>query len=149
VLPLNKIRIPTDELHDKAYVIRKSADVALDNGVICFVFKISPTTRPGPEKKSPLLQHSELSSTGHWIDALTIESSKKTDVLLVCKHGVHLQVWSVSRTLRYGFAMAQHNTFISTYSPTRQRPHLLHGSTATSYFVSKGLLLMLRHGLDA
>jgi hypothetical protein len=51
------------------------------------------------------------------------------EVLLVWKHGVH--VWSGSCTLKYGLAIAQHNTSISPYSPTGQRHHLLHGSTTT------------------
>jgi hypothetical protein len=51
--------------------------------------------------------------------------------------------------LNMGFAMAQHNTSISPYSPNGKGCHLLHASTTTFLFVSRVLWLMLRHGLDA
>jgi hypothetical protein len=69
------------------------------------------------------------------------------DVLLVWQHGVH--GWSGPRTYKHGFAIAQHKTSISTYSPTGQRRHLLHGSAITCLLVPRNLMLMLRHELDA
>jgi hypothetical protein len=35
--PWSKIQIPSDKLHDKVYLIQKSEDVALDNGLIRLV----------------------------------------------------------------------------------------------------------------
>jgi hypothetical protein len=59
---------------------------------------------------------------------------------MFCLCGSTEYVFGVAPEPRF---VAQHNTCVSHYSLTGQRRHLLHGSTTTCMFVSRGLLLMV------
>jgi hypothetical protein len=58
---LEQTRITTDQHRDKAYLHRKSGDLALYNDPVCWPEAMAPITHP--DKICPQLPHLELSGT--------------------------------------------------------------------------------------
>jgi hypothetical protein len=152
VLFLDWLTVLLNMLHDKAHMIQKSADVALDNGVICLSWAASPTTCQGPDDNLPTasklgaLQHVTCYQCTHHRQVIAEfwagkRCSARVEALGTCLERLpHLEIWACHGPTQHLHFPLQPDW--TTPPPLSRIHHYI-------WFVSSGLWLMLRHGMDA